>query len=292
MIKNMQNKEIEFETLYDEMYWRMLRLAYTMLHDGEAARDVVQGVFTRLLEGRMGLNASVEPAYLLTCTRNACLNLLARRRLEDRVGQEVAAELYETNEADEQRWAEVEDAIGQVLSPQDQRVLRLCYEEGKSYRETADHLGISVSAVNKHIVQALRKLRRHFKVAVLIAAMVVAGIAVAAWWYFKAKDNGQRTMDNASQSETPSLNLQPSTLNPQSSSIQFREAELDSILTCMADYYGVAAIHYSDEYVRHLRLYIRWNPDDGLSEAVALLNSFEQVNVELRDDTLIVKDMP
>ena len=41
-------------------------------------------------------------------------------------------------------------------------MLRLCYDKGLSYREAADELGISVAAVNKHMVQALRKLRERF----------------------------------------------------------------------------------------------------------------------------------
>ena len=37
------------------------------------------------------------------------------------------------------------------------------YEEEQSYKEISDSLGISSSAVNKHIVQGLRKLRNTFK---------------------------------------------------------------------------------------------------------------------------------
>ena len=37
------------------------------------------------------------------------------------------------------------------------------YREEQSYKEIAGTLGISLSAVNKHIVQGLRKLRIQFK---------------------------------------------------------------------------------------------------------------------------------
>ena len=42
-------------------------------------------------------------------------------------------------------------------------VIRLCYREGMSYKDTAEELGISVSAVNKHIVKGLRTLREKLK---------------------------------------------------------------------------------------------------------------------------------
>ena len=37
------------------------------------------------------------------------------------------------------------------------------YDEEQSYKEISGTLGISLSAVNKHIVQGLRKLRSTFK---------------------------------------------------------------------------------------------------------------------------------
>ncbi|MCF0187627.1 MAG: hypothetical protein HUJ98_14205, partial [Bacteroidaceae bacterium] len=36
------------------------------------------------------------------------------------------------------------------------------FAEGHSYKETAQRLDISVSSVNKHVVNALRTLRNHF----------------------------------------------------------------------------------------------------------------------------------
>ncbi len=65
-------------------------------------------------------------------------------------------------EEQEQRWRAINRFIDEGLTPQTSRVLRLCYDKGLSYREAADELGISVAAVNKHMVQALRKLRERF----------------------------------------------------------------------------------------------------------------------------------
>jgi len=56
------------------------------------------------------------------------------------------------------------DCIDHDLSHQTAAVIRMCYGEGCSYRETAEELGISISAVNKHIVKGLRTLREKLKV--------------------------------------------------------------------------------------------------------------------------------
>jgi RNA polymerase sigma-70 factor (ECF subfamily) len=53
--------------------------------------------------------------------------------------------------------------IDNRLTPQTCRIIRMHYEEEQSYKEISDKLGISLSAVNKHIVQGLRKLRSTFK---------------------------------------------------------------------------------------------------------------------------------
>ena len=58
---------------------------------------------------------------------------------------------------------ELQRAIREQLTEQDHRVLTLHYEQDMTYDETARELGISASAVNKHISGALRKLRQALK---------------------------------------------------------------------------------------------------------------------------------
>ena len=63
----------------------------------------------------------------------------------------------------EERWQAAVDCIDHDLTDQTASVIRLCYREGMSYKDTAEELGISVSAVNKHIVKGLRTLREKLK---------------------------------------------------------------------------------------------------------------------------------
>jgi RNA polymerase sigma-70 factor (ECF subfamily) len=65
----------------------------------------------------------------------------------------------------EEHLKEVLTYIDTELTPQTRTVLRMCYDEKRKYKEVASELGISVQAVNKHISQALRKLREHFNTA-------------------------------------------------------------------------------------------------------------------------------
>ena len=55
------------------------------------------------------------------------------------------------------------EAIARSLPEPTCTVLRLCYWEKKTYREVAEHLGISPDTVKKHISKALQMLREEMK---------------------------------------------------------------------------------------------------------------------------------
>lgn len=158
--------QASMEKLFKEYYASMYRLAFTFLHDSEESRDVVQSVFLRLMSGSQILQEPSIGGYLLMSVRNGSLNLIARRKLDERFQllypREVEYSLTPVKEQEE-RWKAISRYIDEHLSSQTARILRLCYEEDKSYKEVAEELNISVSAVNKHIVQGLKTLRKKFK---------------------------------------------------------------------------------------------------------------------------------
>lgn len=107
----------------------------------------------------------MQRPFLLACIRNRCLNVIARKSRDERLRRLYPLEQSYTQipeEENEQCLKEILDAIENDLTPQAGRILYLRYGEGKSYRETAEILGISISAVNKHVVKALKKLRTKF----------------------------------------------------------------------------------------------------------------------------------
>lgn len=164
------------ERLFRDNYERMYRLAFALLHDNEEARDVVSDVFSLLWDRFSG---DEPPAYLLRCVRNACLNVVAKKKRDERLAKlfpisdesdasrviveaSVQATLEEPERL-ERRWQATVDCIDHDLTSQTASVIRMCYGEGMSYKDTAEELGISISAVNKHIVKGLRMLREKLK---------------------------------------------------------------------------------------------------------------------------------
>ncbi len=153
------------ERLFRSHYARLYRLAYSYLRDAEESKDIVSGVFTKVCEGRVRPRQGAEEATLLVCVRNACLNAISQKQLHEKLMRlyplgDASATLLP--EAEEQRLSQMRQFIDSGLTPQTSRIFRLCFLDGKTYQEAASACGVSVSAVNKHIVQALRALREKF----------------------------------------------------------------------------------------------------------------------------------
>ncbi len=155
----------DIEAVFRKHYSKMYRMAFILLHDEDESKDVVSGVFARLCEHPHTLRKGCEEAFLVTCVRNASLNLINSRKLHEKLAGLYPVDNNPDNEltaTTEQRWKEIRNFIDTGLTPQTRLIFKLCFDEGRSYKEAADIAGVSVSAVNKHIVEALRKLRKKF----------------------------------------------------------------------------------------------------------------------------------
>lgn len=159
-----QMTDEEIGTLFRQSYPRLYRLAYSLLQDKEESRDVVSGAFLDLLDRRK-LTADIQEGYLWAMVRSRSLDFLRRKQVADEARVSLLCEckpyVFLDVEHDE-RIREIRQFIEEELTPQTRKVLQLCYDEKRTYREVASELGVSVQAVNKHISHALRKLRERF----------------------------------------------------------------------------------------------------------------------------------
>ena len=159
----MQDREQQFKELFLSEYSRMYKAAYILLGDEDEAKDAVQDVFARLWDGTTPLREESKRTFLLTCVRNRCLNLIAQRKTKQEALQLLTSETIDSGNHDEEIIQAVSDYIDHKLSHQTGRIIRMHVDGEQSYKEISSELGISLSAVNKHIVQGLRKLRLTFK---------------------------------------------------------------------------------------------------------------------------------
>ena len=157
----MQDRAQQFKELFLSEYGRMYKAAYILLGDEDEAKDAVQDVFARLWDGTTPLREESQRTFLLTCVRNRCLNIIARRRQNNELDE--LHEFVDSEKDDGELIAAINRYVDERLTPQTSRIIKMHYNEEQSYKDISNELGISLSAVNKHIVQGLRKLRSTFK---------------------------------------------------------------------------------------------------------------------------------
>ncbi len=162
-MKQEENRKIE--RLFRENYAKLYRIAYSFLREEETSRDIVSRVFAKLCESKSAADIRQAEAFLFACVRNECYNEIRGRSLHEKLLKLYPTERetsYVMEEAEEELLNELRSFIEKQLHAKTKQIFLLKYDEGKTYKETAEICGVSVSAVNKHIVKALHDIREHF----------------------------------------------------------------------------------------------------------------------------------
>ena len=158
--------ERAFERIFKEYYPILYRTAFCYLRDEDKSRDVVQQVFADLWKRKPDIGAAFVRGYLLLAVKHKSLNTLRDEARSRRLRGEVEGALGQEpeDEGDTEALLErLEKTIVEDLTEQDREVLRLHYGEAMTYGQAASVLGVSVSAINKHISRSLERLRNKLK---------------------------------------------------------------------------------------------------------------------------------
>ena len=156
----------EFERLFKDSYPHMYRMAFSMVENADDAKDAVHQVFAQVWKAKPQIANDSIRGYLLAAIRNQCLHILRSRQLQRQMEEELQRETAASeSEECEDLLQQLQQVIDDNLTEQDRRVLNLHYDDEMTYEETATVLGISASAVNKHITRSLAKIRQTLKIA-------------------------------------------------------------------------------------------------------------------------------
>ena len=162
----MTDKKRLIEQLFKQHYRAMYRLASVLLHDDEESKDIVHDIFARLLTGEFQLQEATVGAFLLSCVRNQCLNVIRDRKIHERARQLLMLESEMSSKPAEDIEAEVTalyQAVAGLFPPECREVILLHYRDKLTYREIAERLGLSEITVYRHLNSALDQLRETLK---------------------------------------------------------------------------------------------------------------------------------
>lgn len=152
----MKNKDVIrlFDQYSDDLY----RFAVSFVGTKHDAEDIVQDVFMKLLSLKIKLDKGSEKTYLMTMTANKCRDHLRSSAHKTNVDLESAEWELQYYEGFTERNKEVFDELmrleGQFRVP-----IYLHYYAGYSYREIAEILNLSESAVAMRISRGKDQMR-------------------------------------------------------------------------------------------------------------------------------------
>ena len=156
----------EFERLFKDSYPHMYRMAFSMVENADDAKDAVHQVFAQVWKAKPQIANDSIRGYLLAAIRNQCLHIQRSRQLQRQLEEELQRDTAASeHEEREDLLQQLQQVIDDNLTEQDRRVLSLHYDDEMTYEETATVLGISASAVNKHITRKKTKIRSTLKIA-------------------------------------------------------------------------------------------------------------------------------
>ena len=153
--------EADFECFFRRYYPRLVNYAARFVAGHETARDLVQDSFARLWERRCELRELDLASLLFTMVRNACLNYLKHNGVVARHELEYTARMR--GEERIYSYDFLSDAEQPCLYEELREVFRMSRFEGLKNREIAARLGISETAVEKHLARAVGRLGEHLR---------------------------------------------------------------------------------------------------------------------------------
>ncbi len=166
-----ERHEHSYKLLFLHYYKELSQFAYSFVKSHEAAEDVVSDVMMNVWSmGKALADIDNLKVYLFTAVRNKGFNYLSKNSRYahwdiDSIDVELDLTVY--NPEDLMIREELRQKIAQAireLPPKCQMVYKLVREDGFKYKEVAAILNISENTVDRHLNNALHKLKQAIRV--------------------------------------------------------------------------------------------------------------------------------
>jgi RNA polymerase sigma-70 factor (family 1) len=159
------SRETAFERLFKDCYAQLYSFAMGMVGDEELCKDILGDSFEMLWNHLNEISEEGQKGYVYRTVRNKCIDL-ARGKMTHQKYEIFYRTVY-GDESDEDGSVLLETELKiericqllETLTPETQLILERCFFKGERQALVAEELGISVSAVKKHISKALKSIR-------------------------------------------------------------------------------------------------------------------------------------
>jgi len=172
---------LAFDRVYELYSHKLFSFVFKILKNEAEADDIVQEVFVKIWESRLKLeDYKLLNSYIFTIAYNNSIDLIRKRinntkyleHLKNSVVINVTPNVISQIEFNELNI--LAEKLISNLSERQKQVYLLHREEGLTYPEIAEKLGISKNTVENHMVKALKYLRQNMDNSLLINMLFVS----------------------------------------------------------------------------------------------------------------------
>lgn len=158
----MDNKDV-FDKMFNAWYAQFVYFAYYFINDAEVCKDIVSDAFEYLWLNYEKIEEATAKTYLYTIIRTRCIDHLRKQSVHEEYVEftlQLTRKMTEADSSltDDTRIPLIRKAM-EKLTPYNRHILEECYIHNKKYKEVAEELNVSVAAIHKNIVKALKILR-------------------------------------------------------------------------------------------------------------------------------------
>lgn len=174
IIERLNGPEIQAERAFKELFLLLFKpvwkFTYDFVRSHEVAEEITNDVLYQLWKSRERLKGIENVKYYaFVASKNRCINYLKKKTGKNTMSiDEVNVEMYIDDADPELIFLHDElknylETIIDQLPRQCKLVFKLIKEEGFSYKEVGELLGISTRTVNVHMVNAVKQLTFRLK---------------------------------------------------------------------------------------------------------------------------------
>lgn len=183
LVLNLQKgNERAFRKLFEWYQPAIYAYSLSLLKSKPRAEEIVQEVFLKVWLNRKKLNPELSfKSFVFTIARNLAFNALAKGANNKKLQEAIFYKSQQRHNPTDRRLLEADyeklkqQAIAE-LSPRCKLVFQMSRNDGKSYQEISQELGVSVNTVKNQMSSALGTIKeflvRHGDIAFLLAFLV------------------------------------------------------------------------------------------------------------------------
>jgi RNA polymerase sigma-70 factor (ECF subfamily) len=155
-----------FRQIFDALFSNLTKFSFSFVHSKEAATEIVDELFVQLWIKRADIMKINDlRVYLYTATKNASLNYISKKAKQIEVEPYENLQVQMTDVVSPEQIMITKEMLQKIkeavdsLPPRCKLLFKFVREDGLSYSEVAEILGLSVKTIDAQMVIAVARIR-------------------------------------------------------------------------------------------------------------------------------------